>query len=423
MEQSAYVSPAKYELTLLEYPHENCVQDVCELIYQSQDKNLLGALSSLPYTIGRSFGSDDQIEISKELRRLKIAHVFKSISPDFPDIEYYPTQAVRADNPISEIPTKKRRVRIPMEWMLAFGILISVSAFFVVREWFPSSPSDAPSQVQENTDFRAQLKKIVRNVEYRKDRDLLWNKAMQNLGLHEQDAVRTFSESFATLHYQEGTRVIVRPNTLVVIGENDLPENRRLRLEDGSVRAKMDTGKSINTLSIETNVGTIEIKSPEAGKENSTQVETKMTKNGQVSVAVSQGAAVLKPTRKDAPSVTVAARQQITATPLSVSAPTPYVPSLQLFEPTTDATLSFNPLNPSPIQFRWENLGEAASYQFQMAGDPEMKVILFNQNLSDPQIELNYLDLGTVYWSVKSQVEGTTYQSPIWRLHVQKHDN
>ena len=63
-----------------------------------------------------------------------------------------------------------------------------------------------------------------------------------------------------------------------------------------------------------------------------------------------------------------------------------------------------------PFTFRWEEVEGADSYIIQFAKDPEMKQIVFAQELTettfdtDNRINLEYLPLGDYYWRVKTRI-------------------
>ena len=63
-----------------------------------------------------------------------------------------------------------------------------------------------------------------------------------------------------------------------------------------------------------------------------------------------------------------------------------------------------------PFTFRWEEIEGADSYIIQFAKDPEMKQIVFAQELTettfdtDNRINLEYLPLGDYYWRVKTRI-------------------
>ena len=70
---------ARYQLVIEQYPDESLVSKVCELIYlTSKDRNLLASLSTLPYSVGRTFSTDEARPLHEALGAANPATVVSS---------------------------------------------------------------------------------------------------------------------------------------------------------------------------------------------------------------------------------------------------------------------------------------------------------------------------------------------------------
>lgn len=436
MQLKATVQPAggkRYQLTLLKYPSPNCISDVCELVYDSRDKNLLRSLSDLPYVIGRSFPPAEVQRITKELQELQVTHKFKNLAdetdvvgwdPESTKAEFISTsnQAEKSKTANKNLLSYIKRPSFVSGLILVTGIVIAL--IFFDMPW--SSKPEKTSKIATsaiNDSRQATIEDFSRDVEYRRRSEFLWQKVARDLGLSEDDGLRTYENSTALLRYQEGSRVFVRPNTLMIIGKNLNPVNRQIRLEDGTLQARLKPTATESKLLIETKMGTLEVTSPKPGeKAKEARIETHYDA-AQFKISVTEGQAVLKPPQPNAPSIEVKSQQEIVATPTSVSAPTLYEPRLTLFAPATESSVEVNAQQNAPIIFEWEDLGADATYAIEITSDAALKNSLFHQELKANKLELQYLDPGPVYWQVTGQFEGIAYKSAIQKLNVQEHHN
>ena len=414
---------ARFELTLQTYRTPGDAEKICELIYDSKDKNLLAALSSLPYTIGRTFSGDEAQRLSKIFKEWETSFVFKSLTENINSISYSPAPSPSLEA-VSAPPSGIKQNTPPNKKWAGFGILLaaSVSAFFFLKG--VTSKIESPSAEKSaatNMNYRATVERIFKDVEFRREKDFSWKSATPHLQLQDQDSIRTFESSQATLLYIEGFQVVVKPNTLLTVGSQTEPKHRKIRLEDGSIQARLKAANPPERLSIETKSGTLEMTSPIEGEASETRIETRMHKNGLV-VSVAEGKAVLRHVKNTTP-IEIIHHQQLTATEAAVSEAVPFTESLPLMSPTENATLTIDPQTATPTFFRWEDLGDGFTYEWNLSTDPQMKNVLFNQKSNSPEISLQYIDLGVLYWQVTAVGDGKRIPSPVWRLNVQKNND
>ncbi|WP_419888148.1 alpha-galactosidase [Neobacillus niacini] len=77
-------------------------------------------------------------------------------------------------------------------------------------------------------------------------------------------------------------------------------------------------------------------------------------------------------------------------------------------------------LNPSKVALNWETVSEADSYHVQVATDPSLKNIVFDQTVSIPTADVRNLDNGTrYYWKVSSLSGVTENQIGIYSFYTE----
>lgn len=395
--------------------------DVCRLIYQSTDPKLLASLSGIPYTVGRSFSQQEAVTLAEELRRFGVSFHFKSTAAEGFDISFDPEVASR------EAQTSSGNVKVNWRDLLPGKIFAYVLAglgaavVLVVGLSRVDFATKVASTETVDQSFRASVEKIEKDVEFRKGDGLVWSRADLSTKLSDTDAIRTFDKSSALLKYREGSTVNVRPNTLMVIGANENPNERSIQLEDGSLQARLKPSAVPQRLRIKTKAGTLEMKSPQVGEVES-RVETSVT-NGQMKVAVSHGSAVLQPLQPGRASVEIKSFEQVEATTDKISSPTKFEPTLRLISPSPNAEIQVDPQAVKSIEFAWEDIGPETTYTWMMSTDEAFKNILLTQSTSEPRTSVNFLDLGVLYWRVIAKQEGTDYKSSPSRINVQKYQN
>ncbi|MDB5037378.1 MAG: hypothetical protein JWQ35_906 [Bacteriovoracaceae bacterium] len=415
---------ARYQLTLLNYPNTGTLAEICRLIYQTEDKNLIASLSTLPYIVGRRFSHPETEHLHSEFKRLKVGHRFQCDKPGITAPSYDPNHFVaeRKEESKKVVEINKFKKKAPVakfsrKWILGLIIISLLGAifYFISKNKIKTlEHSESPSQTYE-----AKIETVDHDVEFRIADDLLWKKAKDNILLQTKDSVRTFQDSRAYLKYREGSLVTVHPNTFLIIGKETAPNRKVLKLEDGILQARMKPSDQAQHLSIETSSGILEMESPKGTELKEMKIETSMNK-GTLTVSVTEGQATLTPKAKDSPVIKLDRLQQITATEKNVSAPVPFIPKINLFAPVMNEAIVIDPQKSSAIRFKWEALGDNANYELSLSIDPEMKEVLIKQTSSVPQLEFSYLDLGILYWQVSATLDGVKYKSPIWRLYVQK---
>jgi len=106
-----------------------------------------------------------------------------------------------------------------------------------------------------------------------------------------------------------------------------------------------------------------------------------------------------------------------------VSKPVSFQPSLSVLSPQDAATISVKEDANNQVKFMWQAFEEGLTYRWKLFADANAEDLLLEKSTSETQIELAYIDVGTVYWRIEATVDEVLYKSPLRRLNVQKDDN
>jgi hypothetical protein len=410
----------RFNLSILSYPEDATIGRVCELIYKVQDRNLMATLSTLPYHVGRSFSEAEIQALTTELRSLKVGHRYRCVDPRIPPVEYDPEASgnnLSSDSGISPSlnPLKRRR-----SLQITITLMASVIGVLLASQFY-SPHKDSSDDLEKSTSSSqafARLERLERSAEYRRNREILWADAEESMPLSPADALRTREQSTALIRYRDGSSLFVKPQSIVVLGQETEMNHRSVSLQDGGLSARLKPSTQQRKLSIKTQMGTLEIQNVQPG-EPEPQVETNI-QGDQLQVKLLHGSASLIPIDKELKPVQLRQQQQLTATSKKISMPETFTPEILTISPPQMGMIMRDPSSSDPVRFEWEALDDEAVYQWELASDREMKSILLSQESSEPRIQINYIDLGRLYWRVSTNVQGIRYESKVQVLDVQK---
>lgn len=449
MSQASEKKENRFDLLLLEFPSQESLEEACLIIYRKHDKNLLAAMASTPYAVGRSFDPEDQERIHSELKKVGVSHQFDSkltgekiifdSKEDSKESQANTEKHQSTEN--QKNPTRSLEMRKP-----SFLIGASLMAVFIVSGVFyyssqstrQSSNTDSiteadttktlqkqpakesPNYIAPTSNFDARVEKTSGSVDSRKKDTFEWTSAKTGDLLQAQDSIRTASSSYAALRYREGSRIQVKENTLLVIGESLEKSKddfeRELSLSDGSIHARLVSKNTNQKLKISTPQGQIVVKQ-EKGSTKPSHLSTSL-QDGQLQVQVAEGSAQFLPLGSEEAEIDIPRNTQILATKKSVSSPVEYKPSVQLLSPGSGEGIKLEEGKEDQFQFKWEAVDSEALYTWSLASDSKMENILFTKETSETEMKLSYIVPGQVFWQVSATIDDVLYTSPIYTLHV-----
>lgn len=434
------VKDLRYQLVIQRLPSEESKQFLCEQIYQSSDPDLLASLSVLPYDAGREFSYEEVQRLHIKLKNENIGHQFvPNVSdrgkisfeaklnrelaedPSLSEPNYSSASSKSKKFEINKFNLKKFKLQIIGAGLIILISVIPLALIFMKDRDSLSSNAPAPSTVASiNQEFEATLTNTVKRVDFRKRDELKWNSAQRGLKLKHRDSLRTQNDSFASIEYKDGSRINLKENSLVTIGKVQ-KRKRRLQLDDGSLRAKLSASQKLDELEIQTQKGMLKIPVPEEGSP-SAQVETSYRK-GKLNVAVASGKAQFMPQSKSLKEVAIQQNEQMLSQEDGSMVKKAFEPSLQIIEPKPGSSLRVEENQNNQLRFAWEDLGEGSQYTWLIATDKNFETILLERKTDEAQLQLAYLEPGTLFWRVVAELEGVRYKTDAIEVNVQQHGN
>jgi hypothetical protein len=116
-------------------------------------------------------------------------------------------------------------------WILTAVILVTVVILALVPEWRQSLQawagnffgSDTDGEVEDTEHRQARFTNLDGSVRVRRAQDVEWAPADLSMELDKGDLVQTSGNGVARIAFADGTMYVVRPSTLIVIEENQVP--------------------------------------------------------------------------------------------------------------------------------------------------------------------------------------------------------
>ncbi len=411
---------ARYHLSLIHFPNEAALRASCRLVYGQERSDILSAMSTTPYIVGRTFGHDEALVIHDELKRILVAHNLTSSDPQIASLTFNPfdkneiRKAVSITYTKTPKKTKSGLLLLGLATILAYGFLKLSSKYL-------STPAPDEQMASTTTDYDALITHIQPRVDYRQARSFTWETAQEKLGLHEGDTLRTFDHATASLRYRMGSVITIQPNTLIVIGKQGDRSQKSALLENGSVRMRIAPTTEAQQIRIETPEGFVELRGDE---KTSARMDAQRI-DGKLEIALISGSADFSSKKKPDQKVLLQKQQKIEVQGETISPPSPFQPALRIVQPLENQTITVDPNKAGALSFAWEDLGDDVHYLFEIFSIPPKNQLdrsnrLFDQQTKTPYLNLNFIDHGLVYWQVTGFQDGVEFRSPLTKIHVIK---
>lgn len=427
-------SEVRFELTLNSFPNDAAVSRACEIIYQLNDTNLIAAMHVTPYQVGRSFSLEEQARLSAELRETLIGHRFKALAPHSDEILFDPNAPTELEpgekkfepDPISPRP----RWILWSSLSIAFVIITSIALRWQMSQKLTPSIDSKQNSITKTQEppinlSRAKLATKKGRVEARNRESLQWENAKLGQDLAEGDSLRTYENASARILYPDGNFVVVRENSLLVIGRSgDSTEleglTREVELKDGRLRARLKTASPQDSWLIRTQKGNLKISSQTS--ETPTEVLTQLT-GSSLNFQLSEGSASFLPPNSKLEPILIEKNQQIQAKDSEMPRVESFTPSIRLLYPRANETLSLKDSSENKFTFEWEAFRDDVEYDWKIYLDAQKKDLILSQKTSAEKVEVNYLDPGEIFWQVTCEIDGIEYSSSLERFYVEISDN
>ena len=254
----------------------------------------------------------------------------------------------------------------------------------------------------------ATLVGIEKNVKAKRASELSWEEAQQQMPLFENDAVRTFEKSSATIAFGKDDLVDVDQNALVIIkprskGADDSEISLALLSSDFldglAAKPAPEQAKAIETASIGRALTIRPV--PGSGKPGEkTRVAVRTLPDKSTSVAALSG--TLKIRGPKGPEVVLKEKMVTRVTESGALQPRLLPGSPQPLFPADGATYGFQRKAPR-VEMQWKTAERAQSYRLVVATDAQFRRIFADEKVNGTTLTVRIQQPGTYYWRVRAQ--------------------
>jgi len=258
----------------------------------------------------------------------------------------------------------------------------------------------------------AKVAKFSGRVEIARNFDRKWVKVVDNLLVQEGDWIRTRAKSSVEVKQDDGTIIVLRPNTKILFESNG--QAKTARGEVRTTKLKLDQGSILSRVKkLAQRDSRFEISTPTATSFIcGTEFRVKVEPEGGTRLEVLEGRVDFGDTEQNV-SVDGNFGSLVNAQGTMPAAPhqLPDAPA-QLIAPEDRQVLSRDLAN---YNFAWASVGNAARYHLEVSADAEFKQLVDETWVTGSSAQVQSLDLsdiepGTYFWRV-SALDAEGYES------------
>jgi len=258
------------------------------------------------------------------------------------------------------------------------------------------------SEAEEENVMEARSAKLVYvkgDVTVKAKKELLFQKAVKGQILYEGDSIRTFSGGFAEVRFDEGNRLNIKPDSMVVI--RTMKENRFTKMRKSSIKLRQsDVEAIVRRPKVEGSEFVIETPTALA-RISEAKVAMQVSKENKSNLKVFKGAVDLKVGDQSMEitqnqSVAISNENRIDEVKDLPSAP-------KLLDPKNLAEYYFKSLNQMQTVLKWSPVSQDVKYRLQAALDPYFsELVIVRTGLSQQGVVVQGLKSGIYYWRVSA---------------------
>jgi len=272
----------------------------------------------------------------------------------------------------------------------------------------PPILSGEPTAPPAGGDVMATLVNLERNVKAKRASDLSWEDARQQMPLYENDAVRTFDKSSATIAFGPDDLLDVDQNALVIIkprakGAEDSEISLALLSSDflDSLASKPATeqAKAIQAAASSRSLTIRPVPGSRKPGEK-TRVALHTLPDRSTSVAALSGS--LKITGPKGGEVVLKEKMVVKVTENGVLQPRVLPGSPEPLFPADGATYGFQRKAPR-VELKWRAAERGRSYRLVVATDAKFQRIFADERVDGTSLPVQIRQPGTYYWRVRAQ--------------------
>lgn len=237
------------------------------------------------------------------------------------------------------------------------------------------------------------------DVTVKSKKELRFMKAEKGQILQEGDSIRTFSGGYAEVLFEEGNRLTIKPDSLVVI--RAMKVNRLTKIRKSSINLlQSDVEAVVRRPKIKGSEFVIATPTAMA-KISEAKVAVKVSKEHDSNLKVFQGTVDLKVGDK---SVEVSENQSVAVSKAQdIEAAKDLPPAPTLLDPENLAEFFFKRLDEMTTILKWKHALRNVKYRIQVAVDPFFTdFVIVRTGLSEPGVVVQGLKSGIYYWRVSA---------------------
>jgi glucodextranase-like protein len=254
----------------------------------------------------------------------------------------------------------------------------------------------------------ATLVNLERSVKTRRASDLSWEDARQQMPLYENDGVRTFDKSSATIAFGPDDLLDVDANALVIIkprpkgGDESQISLALLSPDFLDGLASKPAPEQDKAIQAAASSRSLTLKPLAAGRKSGekTRVALRMLPDKSTSVAALSGS--LKVTGPKGGEVVLKEKMVARITPAGVLQARVLPGSPEPLFPADGATYGFQRKTPR-VELRWRPAERARSYRLVVATDEKFQRIFADEKVDGTALTVQIRQPGTYYWRVRAQ--------------------
>ena len=289
-------------------------------------------------------------------------------------------------------------------WILTLVLLVGGIVLAVVPEWRASLWAwisglnrDSGAEVADTEHRQARFTNLDGGVRVRRAQDVEWNAADLSMELDKGDFVQTLGDGVARIAFADGTMYVVRPNTLIVIEENQVPSDR----SNSNVAVQVSSGVVDLSTSRLTGRSRVLFADAEANLRSESRALVRNDRETNTrEITVSKGAAQLT---RGTEQMELGEYEQAAFTgPGSAMVRRKVVAPPLLLTPANMGPVVMSGAEATEVEFIWTAIPTADSYRIRVSSSPIFAHILHDRTVRSTSIRLPNFKQGDYYWAVTS---------------------
>lgn len=288
-------------------------------------------------------------------------------------------------------------------WVLAISLIAGLGGFAVFKDYvvrrFNQFVNDETISKKATTKKYGHFSGIVGTVKVKKYDSVQWVNADQQTLLEEADYIQTFSDSFASIVFPDGTTYRMKQDSLIVVQENSedpqtLAKKVKVRVSSGSI--------DLSTTRREVNNSTAAVSAAMAtalvNPESKMAVESNPDKKT-AQFSVQRGSAKVV---KGDETIQIGAYERVVAEASRLVKEKVLAPPELLAPNNIKPVLARDGLS-TKVEFSWSPVPEAIAYRIRVSNSSVFSKVLKDEVVKgSTRYVLSGLEEGTYYWAVNS---------------------